>query len=105
MKDQPADPPALTLERIEEWIAEKERAGWTREHFAQRLGEILGIPDIEISTKDRRATAAAIRRKLVHTLGLDLVGPDRDSELLEEPLPQSPSRWYLTGFLVPADAD
>jgi hypothetical protein len=45
-----------------------------------------------------------VRRKLVHTLGLDLVGPDRDSELLAEVLPQPPSRWYLTGFLVPIDA-
>src|SRR5205085_11762878 len=42
--------------------------------------------------------------KLVQTLGLDLVGPDRDSELLNEVLPQPPSRWYLTGFLVPTDA-
>src|SRR5438270_6849546 len=45
-----------------------------------------------------------VRRKLVQTLGLDLVGPDRDSELLNEVLPQAPSRWYLTGFLVPTDA-
>src|SRR3954464_11513014 len=49
-------------------------------------------------------TAVEVRRKLVHTLGLDLVGPDRDSELLAEVLPQAPSRWYLTGFLVPIDA-
>jgi hypothetical protein len=47
---------------------------------------------------------AAVRRKLVQTLGLDLVGPDRDSDLLAEVLPQAPSRWYLTGFLVPIDA-
>src|SRR5207248_8407514 len=26
------------------------------------------------------------------------------SELLNEVLPQAPSRWYLTGFLVPIDA-
>src|SRR5436305_8545842 len=45
-----------------------------------------------------------IRRELVHALGLDLIGPDRDSPLLTEVLPQSPSRWYLTGFLVPIDA-
>src|SRR3712207_5469399 len=49
-------------------------------------------------------TPVDVRRKLVHTLGLDLVGPDRDSELLNEVLPQAPSRWYLTGFLVPTDA-
>jgi hypothetical protein len=45
-----------------------------------------------------------VRKYLVHTLGLDLVGPDRDSDLLAEVLPQAPSRWYLTGFLVPIDA-
>jgi hypothetical protein len=46
-----------------------------------------------------------VRRELVQALGLDLIGPDRGSELLNEVLPQSPSRWYLTGFLVPIDAD
>src|SRR4051794_3019350 len=49
-------------------------------------------------------TPVDVRRKLVQTLGLDLIGPDRDSELLNEVLPQAPSRWYLTGFLVPIDA-
>jgi len=46
-----------------------------------------------------------VRERLVHALGLDLIGPDRGSDLLDEVLPQSPSRWYLTGFLVPVDAD
>src|SRR5262249_42647854 len=46
-----------------------------------------------------------VRSQLVNTLGLDLVGPDRGSDLLNEILPQAPSRWYLTGFLVPIDAD
>jgi hypothetical protein len=50
-------------------------------------------------------TPADIRRKLVDALGLDLIGPNRDSDLLGEVLPQAPSRWYLTGFLVPFDAD
>src|SRR5438132_8062406 len=49
-------------------------------------------------------TPVDVRKQLVHTLGLDLVGPDRDSELLNEVLPPAPSRWYLTGFLVPTDA-
>src|SRR5262245_50204001 len=44
------------------------------------------------------------RRKLGQTLGLDLFGPDRDSDLIAEVLPQAASRWYLTGFLVPIDA-
>jgi hypothetical protein len=50
-------------------------------------------------------TPNEIRNHLVHGLGLDLIGPDRGSELLNEVLPQAPSRWYLTGFLVPIDAD
>jgi hypothetical protein len=45
-----------------------------------------------------------VRSHLVETLGLDLIGPDRDSDLRNEVLPQAPSRWYLTGFLVPIDA-
>ena len=49
-------------------------------------------------------TSADVRRELVQTLGLDLIGPDRDSDLRSEVLPQAPSRWYLTGFLVPIDA-
>jgi hypothetical protein len=49
-------------------------------------------------------TSVDVRRQLVHTLGLDLVGPDRDSNLVNEVLPQAPSRWYLVGFLVPIDA-
>jgi hypothetical protein len=44
---------------------------------------------------------------LVEALRLDLVGPDplRELGIPAEILPQSPSRWYLTGFLVPLDAD
>src|SRR5262245_1842295 len=46
-----------------------------------------------------------VRHKLVQALGVDLVGPDRGSDLRNDVLPQAPSRWYLTGFLVPIDAD
>ena len=42
--------------------------------------------------------------QLVNALRLDLVGPENDSELATEVLPQAPSRWYLTGFLVPLEA-
>ncbi len=44
-----------------------------------------------------------IRSQLVDALRLDLVGPGYDSELASEVLPQAPSRWYLTGFLVPLE--
>ncbi len=36
---------------------------------------------------------------------LDLVGPSDRLGSPAEILPQSPSRWYLTGFLVPLDAE
>jgi hypothetical protein len=42
---------------------------------------------------------------MVEHLRIDLVGPGpTDTELHDEVLPQAPSRWYLTGFLVPLDA-
>lgn len=45
-----------------------------------------------------------VRSKLVDALHLDLVGPSDSLGDPKEVLPQSPSRWYLTGFLVPLDA-
>jgi hypothetical protein len=44
-----------------------------------------------------------VRADLLRALELDLVGPTKGSPLEEEVLPQAPSRWYLTGFLVPTD--
>jgi hypothetical protein len=49
-------------------------------------------------------TSAEVRIKLVESLELDLVGPRPGLGDANEILPQSPSRWYLTGFLVPIDA-
>lgn len=49
-------------------------------------------------------TAAEVRSKLAESLELDLVGPRGKWGDPNEVLPQSPSRWYLTGFLVPIDA-
>ncbi|MCC7338740.1 MAG: hypothetical protein IT422_26900 [Pirellulaceae bacterium] len=46
-----------------------------------------------------------IRKQLQQALQLDLVGPEGELGDLGELLPQSPSRWYLTGFLVPTDAE
>ncbi|MDZ4799924.1 MAG: DISARM system helicase DrmA [Bryobacteraceae bacterium] len=50
-------------------------------------------------------TSADVRTELVNALRLDLVGPE--SAGLGDPnerLDQAPSRWYLTGFLVPTGA-
>lgn len=46
-----------------------------------------------------------VRTRLVDALELDLVGPRDGLGDLSEGLSQPPSRWYLTGFLVPIDAD
>jgi len=50
------------------------------------------------------ANSAEIRARLATELRLDLIGPSyRDTALVNEVLPDPPSRWYLTGFLVPVD--
>jgi hypothetical protein len=49
-------------------------------------------------------TSAQVRSKLVEALRLDLVGPGTNLGDPKEVLPQAPSRWYLTGFLVPLGA-
>src|ERR1051325_11573793 len=49
-------------------------------------------------------TSVDVRAKLLESLELDLVGPRGGLGDSMEILPQSPSRWYLTGFLVPIDA-
>lgn len=46
-----------------------------------------------------------VRSELVKALKLDLVGPEEKLGNPQEILPQSPSRWYLTGFLVPIGAE
>ncbi len=45
-----------------------------------------------------------VRKKLSEALELDLVGPGNQSENSKEALLQTPSRWYLTGFLAPLGA-
>ncbi len=52
------------------------------------------------------ATSAEVRAYLARALHLDLIGPSASHELAEERIPGwvRPSNWYLTGFLVPADA-
>jgi len=49
-------------------------------------------------------SSVEIRADLVHALRLDLVGPEVNSPLKDESLDTPPSRWYLTGFLVPTTA-
>lgn len=50
-------------------------------------------------------SAAEVRSLLIDALQLDLVGPrPDDSDRVQEILDQAPSKWYLTGFLVPHGA-
>ncbi len=46
-------------------------------------------------------TSTEARAKLVEALHLDLVGPWPGHEFERELLPENPTRWYLTGYLVP----
>jgi hypothetical protein len=59
---------------------------------------------------DRRAAASlnitGVRAHLVETFRRDLIGPGPDdADLATERLNENPSRWYLAGFLAPADDD
>jgi hypothetical protein len=49
-------------------------------------------------------TSADVRSRLTHALRLDVIGPEPDEPQSSEILPIAPSRWYLTGFLVPWNA-
>src|ERR1039458_7363595 len=49
-------------------------------------------------------TSVEVREELIHALRLDLIGPGPGQPQESEILPQAPSRWYLTGFLVPYEA-
>ncbi|MEH2311655.1 MAG: hypothetical protein V7K35_09680 [Nostoc sp.] len=49
--------------------------------------------------------SAEVRSHLIEALQLDLIGPTPDDiDHIEEILDQAPSKWYLTGFLVPHGA-
>ena len=46
-------------------------------------------------------SAVDVRNDLTQALALDLIGPGDEQGTPNEVLSQAPSRWYLTGFLVP----
>jgi hypothetical protein len=51
------------------------------------------------------ATPNEVRSRLIEALQLDLIGPTSDDiDHAEEIIDQAPSKWYLTGFLVPHGA-
>ncbi len=50
-------------------------------------------------------TPRQTRTDLAETLELDLIGPRNSHACANELLSDSPTQWYLTGFLVPVNAD
>ncbi len=50
-------------------------------------------------------TPFEVQRDLLDALHGDLIGPSGALGDHRETLPNPPFRWYLTGFLVPTDAD
>ena len=50
-------------------------------------------------------TSRQARQDLTETLRLDLIGPTNGDEFETELLSETPTAWYLAGYLVPADAD
>jgi hypothetical protein len=48
--------------------------------------------------------SAAVRAQLVDAISLDLIGPWPGHAFERELLPENPTRWYLTGYLVPEKA-
>jgi hypothetical protein len=50
---------------------------------------------------ESQVTSEDVRGAIVEALRLDLVGPTNDHPFANELLPESPRRWYLTGYLVP----
>src|SRR5207244_2398790 len=61
-----------------------------------------------MTTSTRRipmTDSAAVRSALVDVLRRDLISPNPDdADLATETLKERPSRWYLTGYLVPLNA-
>ena len=49
-------------------------------------------------------TSRQARQDLTETLYLDLIGPNNGHEFERELLSETPTAWYLTGYLVPAGA-
>ncbi|MDH6106002.1 DISARM system helicase DrmA [Anabaenopsis tanganyikae CS-531] len=54
---------------------------------------------------ENNTTSHQVRSQLITALQLDLIGPTpEDIDHQEEILDQAPSKWYLSGFLVPSGA-
>jgi len=64
----------------------------------------MNVLSTSINSIQPPSSSVDVRKYLVEVLDLDLVGPTNDHAFARELLPETPLRWYLTGFLVPTDA-
>jgi hypothetical protein len=55
-------------------------------------------------TRFMAQTSEDVRGKIVEALCLDLIGPYNSHAFARELLPDSPSKWYLTGYIIPTNA-
>jgi hypothetical protein len=60
--------------------------------------------EIEECVMNDKVLSKDVRARLEEALRLDLVGPWAGSPHETEELPEAPSHWYVTGFLVPNEA-
>ena len=101
---EPVNGPGERIKRRSEPVSERVNGPRTgHEHSETSAPERTGEGTLEVMT-----TSAQVRSQLVDALRLDLVGPRPSApghaRYREEVLPISPSKWYLTGFLVPYEA-
>ena len=59
---------------------------------------------MSVVSNEKAVTASIVRQQLIEALRLDLVGPGPRDAQAAEVLDQAPSRFYLTGFLIPRNA-
>ena len=76
------------------------RPHYTSKWLQQALGELV----ISEASGGVMTNSVDIRAHIVDVFRRDLIGPGaQDADLAKERLNESPSRWYLTGFLAPAE--
>ena len=76
------------------------RHATTRPGILSRTGWLVNA----LAAQPNMTTSADIRERMTHVLQPDLIGPEPGKPQASEVLAVPPSRWYLTGFLVPWSA-
>ena len=97
--DETWEPTALTSERRHTAAAPARRGA-----PPAGVGVVRAFRIVTSSRGRERMEPVHVRHQLVDALRLDLVGPEDGLGDAQEILPQRPSTWYMTGFLVPLEA-